>query len=251
MGQVRPYTLVTGASSGIGRAVAERLSRDRPLVLHGRDLARLNETRQACNAPDWHLLWPMDLGTAAPVAHSLAELLAAHPVGVQSFVHCAGVAHVLPARSAGPDAVQASLNVNYVSAQQIISTLLKKRLNGAILSSVVLISSIWSRYGSRGHSLYCASKAALDGMMRALAIELAPVVRVNSVLPGAVRTPMADAGMSDPEISRKLQQDYPLGTGESRDIAGVVEFLLSENARWITGQQIVVDGGRTVNMSLK
>ena len=116
---------------------------------------------------------------------------------------------------------------------------------------MVVISSIWSQFGARGHSLYCASKAAVDGMMRALAVELAPDVRVNSVLPGAVRTPMGEAALTDPEIVEGLRQNYPLGIGQPGDVAAAVEFLMSEDARWITGQQFVVDGGRTINMSLK
>jgi NAD(P)-dependent dehydrogenase (short-subunit alcohol dehydrogenase family) len=88
-------------------------------------------------------------------------------------------------------------------------------------------------------------------MVRALAVELAPDVRVNSVLPGAVRTPMAEAALADPVIAERLRQDYPLGIGQPGDIASAVEFLLSKNANWITGQQFVVDGGRTINLSHK
>ena len=181
----------------------------------------------------------------------LIELLARHDAAVEGFVHCAGAVHVLPARSASLEAVIESLNVNYIAAQQIIATLLRKRANPGRLSNVVVISSIWSQFGARGHSIYCASKAALDGMVRALAVELAPQVRVNSVLPGAVQTPMAEAALADPEIMQGLRENYPLGLGQPADIAAAVAFLMSEEARWITGQQWVVDGGRTVNMSNK
>jgi NAD(P)-dependent dehydrogenase (short-subunit alcohol dehydrogenase family) len=251
MEETRPYTLISGASSGIGRGIAFCLARTRRLILHGRDLPRLEESRQACAQASEHLLWQQDLRDIAEVEPTLTRFLNTHGAGVESFVHCAGMVQVLPARSASLDAVQENLNVNYVAAQQIIATLLKKRVNRAALKHIVLISSIWSAYAARGHSLYCASKAALDGMMRALAVELAPDVRVNSVLPGAVRTPMAEAAMSDPDIKAKLQMDYPLGLGDPKDIAEAVQFLMSDAARWITGQQFFVDGGRTVNMSLK
>jgi NAD(P)-dependent dehydrogenase (short-subunit alcohol dehydrogenase family) len=99
--------------------------------------------------------------------------------------------------------------------------------------------------------MYCATKGALDALMRALAAELAPEVRVNSVLPGAVQTSMAAEGFSDPEIVENLRRDYPLGTGDVADIAEAVEFLLSERAKWVTGHEMVVDGGRTASMSLK
>ena len=246
-----PCTLVTGASSGIGRAIAERLALSRRLILHGRDSGRLEEARSACARPESHLLWSQDLRDASQVAPALVQLMQQGDVAVEGFVHCAGLVHVLPARSAGLEAVLESLNVNYVAAQQIIATLLKKRANPGRLRNVVVVSSIWSQFGARGHSLYCASKAALDGMVRSLAVELAPEVRINSVLPGAVRTPMAEAALADPVIVERLRQDYPLGLGQPTDIAAAVEFLMSEDARWITGQQFVVDGGRTVNMSHK
>ncbi len=246
-----PCTLLTGASSGIGRAIAERLARSRRLILHGRDNARLEEVRAACARPESHVLWTHDFQQVAQVAPALTGLLAGQGMAVDGFVHCAGAVHVLSARSAGLEAVLESLNVNYVAAQQIIATLLRKRANPGRLRSVVVISSIWSQFGSRGHSLYCASKAALDGMVRALAVELAPEVRINSILPGAVKTPLAATAMADPEIVARLEQDYPLGIGQPGDIASAVEFLMSEDARWITGQQFVVDGGRSVNMSLK
>jgi NAD(P)-dependent dehydrogenase (short-subunit alcohol dehydrogenase family) len=197
------------------------------------------------------LLWPQDFRDAAEAAPSLTKLLEKHSATVEGFVHCAGVAHVLPVRSAEVPAVLESLSVNYIAAQQIIATLIKRRINGANLRSVVVISSIWSRFGARGHSIYCASKAALDGMVRALAVELAPDVRVNSVLPGAVRTQMSEEALADYAILEGLQRDYPLGIGLPADVAAAVEFLMSDNARWITGQQFVVDGGRTVNMSLR
>jgi NAD(P)-dependent dehydrogenase (short-subunit alcohol dehydrogenase family) len=87
--------------------------------------------------------------------------------------------------------------------------------------------------------------------MRALAVELAPATRVNSILPGAIQTSMAEGGFADPAIVEKLRQDYPLGIGRPDDIASAVEFVLSAGARWLTGQEIVIDGGRTINASLK
>ena len=86
--------------------------------------------------------------------------------------------------------------------------------------------------------------------MRALAIELAPDVRVNSVLLGAINTPMSEKTFSDPGLSQNINKQYPLGIGQTDDAAFMVEFLLSDKSRWMTGQQIVLDGGRSVNFSL-
>lgn len=244
------HTLVTGASSGIGRATAVRLSSAHRLVLHGRDPERLQETRRLCRDPDAHTVWTHDLDAVEAIGGSLEPLLAGS-VKVGAFVHCAGMVTVLPMKSMEPAAVSRIMRVNCLSAMEIVRLLLKKKVNDRRLASIVFISSIWSRHGARGHAAYCATKAALDGLMRALAVELAPDVRVNSILPGAIETHMAAEGLADPEIREKLSRDYPLGLGRPEDVAGAVAFLLSDEARWITGHEMTVDGGRTANMSLK
>jgi NAD(P)-dependent dehydrogenase (short-subunit alcohol dehydrogenase family) len=243
------FTLITGASSGIGRAIAVRLSADRPLILHGRDFPRLEQSRLLCAAPERHVLWPLDLQDVSSITASLTSLLTDRRV--TAFVHCAGAVTVLPMRSTDHKVAQALMNVNFFSAVEIVNVLLKKAINDRHLASIIFISSIFSRFGAKGHAAYCASKAALDGLMRALAVELAPAIRVNSILPGAMQTNMSQDGFSDPEIVEKLKRDYPMGIGEPTDIADAVEFVLSSKSRWLTGQQIAVDGGRTANMSLK
>ena len=85
--------------------------------------------------------------------------------------------------------------------------------------------------------------------MRCLALELAPGVRVNSVLPGGIRTPMTEHLYKDTEMIERMNTTYPLGEGSVKDICGAVQFLLSDEARWITGQQLTVDGGRTINIT--
>jgi NAD(P)-dependent dehydrogenase (short-subunit alcohol dehydrogenase family) len=196
-------------------------------------------------------VWPFDLAQVETLGESLASFLARNGATVECLVHCAGMVTVLPMRAVTPRATREIMDVNFSSAVEMVATLVKKKVNGGNLNNVVFISSIWSNAGARGYSLYCASKGALDALMRALAVELAPVVRVNSILPGAIQTQMAGDAFSDPEILEKWKKDYPLGIGQIDDVASAVEFLVSTKARWITGQQVVVDGGRTVNMSLK
>ncbi len=141
------------------------------------------------------------------------------------------------------------MNVNFLSAVEISRLLVTRKVNQKHLRRMVFVSSTASRFGARGFQMYCATKAALDGFMRAVATELAPDVRVNSVLPGAVETPMTQGLLGDPAVRERLAASYPLGIGQPGDIAGVIEFLLSENANWLTGQEIVVDGGRSINHS--
>ncbi|MBR0034313.1 MAG: SDR family oxidoreductase, partial [Synergistaceae bacterium] len=84
-----------------------------------------------------------------------------------------------------------------------------------------------------------------------LAVELAPNVRVNAVCPGGMRSRMTEEMFADEELTRNAEGKYPSGFGKFMDIVPAVEFLLSDNARWLTGQSIVIDGGRTLNISDK
>jgi NAD(P)-dependent dehydrogenase (short-subunit alcohol dehydrogenase family) len=246
---IENFSLITGASSGIGRATAIRLSADRRLVLHGRDLGRLEETRQLCSNPDAHALWTHDMRDPQGIESSLTDFLRSQELHIENYVHCAGTWSIRALRLLEHSSAVEVMNVNFMSAIEISRLLVRKKVNDKALRNIVFVSSTASQYGAKGLSVYCASKAALDGYMRALAVELAPSVRVNSILPGAVHTAMTESILSDDDVRERMEASYPLGLGRERDIADAAEFLLSENARWITGQQLVVDGGRTVNIS--
>lgn len=243
------FVLITGASSGIGREMAIALSAQYQLILNGRDRERLESTRQACQSPKQQLCWVRDLADVAALAVSLPAFLQQHGARVTGFVHCAAKLDVLPLRSIGATDARAMMDVNVIAAMEITRLLMRKNVNHKTLKSVVFISSIASQFGAKGFTAYCASKAALDGLMRALAVELAPEVRVNSVLPGAVRTPMTEAMFNDPATAERLTRDYPLGVGMPSDVTNAVAFLMSDQSRWITGQEMVVDGGRSANIS--
>jgi len=243
-------TLITGASSGIGRALAIRLSATRPLLLHGRNLERLDETLAHCTNPEQHLIWPYDLQEIPALAPSLSAFLTEKGVFIECFIHSAGIVKILPIRNADYQTLGTVMNVNFVSAVEIIALLMKKTVNRKHLTSVLLISSIASKFGAPGFSMYSASKGALDSLMRSLAVELAPRTRVNSILAGGVKTPMGDGLLADPAVLAKFEKDYPLGIGEPDDIVNTAEFLISNAARWITGQALAVDGGRSVNISV-
>jgi NAD(P)-dependent dehydrogenase (short-subunit alcohol dehydrogenase family) len=242
-------TLITGASSGIGREIAKGLSREHRLILNGRDEKRLQETREACSFPERILVWPQALDRVADLEASFTALLGRHQVHVDNYVHCAGTLKVLPLRSIDLGNALEVLHTNFTSAFVLMNALVKKKVNDHKLKAVVFVSSIASQYGAKGFSIYSASKGAHDALMKSLAVELAPTVRVNSVLPGAIRTEMTKDIFAKPEMEERFKRDYPLGVGETQDIVNAVEFLLSEKARWITGQQLVLDGGRTVNIT--
>jgi NAD(P)-dependent dehydrogenase (short-subunit alcohol dehydrogenase family) len=243
------YLLITGASSGIGREMAISLSARYRLILNGRDAERLEATRQACQSPEQQLCWAADLADITKLAEILPVFLQQQGARVHGFVHCAAMLKVLPLRSITIAHAQDVMNTNVLAAMEITRLLMRKNVNEKTLNSIVFISSIASQFGAKGFTAYCASKAALDGLMKALAVELGPEVRVNSVLPGGVRTPMTESMFEDPATAERLTRDYPLGVGLPSDVTDAVSFLLSEQARWITGHQMVVDGGRSANIS--
>jgi len=244
-----PFTLITGASSGIGREIAICLSRQRRLLLQGRDQLRLEETRSLCQQPEVHQLWNCDFRTPEGINSSLRPLFETGGVRVECFVHCAGMLTILPLRSIELPKAREVMNVNFHSAAEITRLLIKKQLNEKCLERIIFISSVAGKFGAKGFSAYSASKGALDAFMRSLAVELAPTLTVNSILPGSVQTAMTKSILENPETKQSLEKAAPLGIGTPADIAATVEFLLSEGARWITGQQIVVDGGHTINIS--
>jgi NAD(P)-dependent dehydrogenase (short-subunit alcohol dehydrogenase family) len=239
-----PCTLLTGASSDIGRELALHLAPGRRLILGGRDRERLEAVRQACPEPSTHRIWHQDLEQADQLEASLGDLLRREDLQVEHFVHGAGRLEVAPLRLLDPARISALFQVNLFAAMEITRHLSRRRFNGDSLRSVLFISSIAARVGTPGFSAYAASKGALGALCRSLAVELAPSVRVNCVLPGGILTRGTAALLQDPETrdGRSL-----LGPGQAGDVAGVAAFLVSEEARWITGQEFVVDGGSSIH----
>lgn len=244
-----PYILVTGASSGIGSTIARKLSACCPVILHGRNKERLEEVCRQC-VPDFHpIIWQADLGQIESIENELISFISAKEMTIKGFVHCAGVMKMLPLKMLSSEFLIQMFKPNFFSAVLLLKVLMQKKINKGSLSSVVLISSNISERGAKAFSGYAATKGALDSFMRCMAVELAPKVRINSVLPGAIQTEMTEHIYENEEVVNRMIDTYPLGAGKPEDISEMVEFLLSERARWITGQQFVVDGGRIVNIS--
>lgn len=243
------FVLITGASSGIGRECAIQLSKNYNLILCARRKDKLLETKQKCENIDNHLIFPYDLSDIENVESSLINFIKENEIVIEKFLHCAGTIGMQPLKLVTADFMLNCLSINLISAELITKILINKRHNQAKLNNVVLVSSNISNMGAKAFSTYSASKAGLDGMMRSLAMELAPKVRVNSVLPGAIQTEMTKNIEQNEEVMQRFVQTYPLGMGQTKYIADAVEFLFSEKSTWITGQQITVDGGRSVNIS--
>ena len=249
MMEQKTYILVTGASSGIGREIAVQLSAFYNVIINGRDKARLEETLNACDVANKHLVWSCDLANVNAIEDKLTNFLAQNNCTITHFIHAAGYMKTIPLKMLSVDSFNSAFNVNVIAAAMIVKVLTKRKVNQEYLKTIVFISSNISNFGAKAFSAYASSKAAIDGLMRCLAIELAPKVRVNSVLPGGVRTAMTEHMYQDAELIERMSAAYPLGLGTTQDICAAVKFLISDDSRWITGQQLTVDGGRTVNIS--
>jgi NAD(P)-dependent dehydrogenase (short-subunit alcohol dehydrogenase family) len=234
--------LVTGASSGIGRAVTFAVAvMGAAVVAVGRRSEILEELVDLLPGAG-HRREVVDL----TVAEDRAKLV--QSVGVcHGLVHAAGCLKLQPFAFIQERTLRESQGLNYEAPVLLTQALLRgKRVAGG--GSIVFISSVAARRGTKGHATYSGSKAALEASGRCLALEVAGQgIRVNCVAPGMVRTAMAEEAASalGDEAMRRHEDDYPLGFGQPEDVASAVRFLLSDEARWITGTTLVIDGGFT------
>lgn len=235
------YTLITGASSGMGAVCAKRFSSTHKLIMASENMEALQQVLSECDYPENHILWHCNFAEErGQILESLRSLLVEHDAVIDQYVHFAGMTQILPFKDFDNAAVDRIFNVNFFSIVEVLRTLLK-RYNKKALRNVVLISALVSQRGNIGNSIYAASKGAINSLVYTLSQELAPSVRINALMPGALETPMTRN--LNAEYKQAMADATPLGLGEMDDVVNYVEFLLSDKARWITGQTIYVDGG--------
>jgi NAD(P)-dependent dehydrogenase (short-subunit alcohol dehydrogenase family) len=239
--------LITGAGSGIGRAIAVLVSRlGGTVACMDMNAGALDETMAALEGSG-HKAVVIDLRDLAAIpAHvqAVAESLGK----LHGFVHAAGIPGTLPLRVLTPEAWRETFLVNTESALALTKAFQAAKVYAGEKGSVVFISSIMGLVGDKGNVAYAMSKGALTSMTRSMALELASkAIRVNCVAPAFVRTPMyikAEQAWS-PEQKALVEGLHPLGIGEPDDVANAVAFLLADTGRWITGTTLVADGGYT------
>ena len=240
---MKEFLLITGASSSIGRQCAIQLSKDYNLILCARREDKLLETKSMCENPDNHLIFQCDLSDINNLEDILIDFLREQEVTVEKFLHCAGDKGISLLSSCSVDFIKNCFNINLFSAMLIIKVLSSRRFNQKKLNNIVLLSSLNTKVSSKATSIYCTSKAAIEAFVKEMAVELAPNVRINSILPGLLASDMTRQIYENDSNIIEITSKYPLGVGTFEDIANMVEFLFSSKAKWITGQQISVDGG--------
>ena len=247
LGSPSTGVLVTGGASGIGRATAVALAKvGRPVAL-GLDGPGAEETAAHCRAlgvPAHAAV--VDVADSSVVPAGISEAVEAiGPVG--GFVHAAGVSGAAAVDDIDDRLWDATLNVNLRPAAVIGRHLLPAFRDTGPGSSVVLVSSIEGLFGSSVLTAYCASKGGVLGLMRSLAQRYAVEgFRVNAVCPGAVATPMLEPALEIPGFRDHVEERTPLRRiAAPAEIAGPIRFLLSDEASFVTGTHLTVDGGMT------
>jgi NAD(P)-dependent dehydrogenase (short-subunit alcohol dehydrogenase family) len=243
---------VTGAGSGVGRALSVRLAADGTrLVLIGRRPERLAQTREDCLAAGGKdgdiVVLPIDVGDPGAAEAVVAAATTAFD-GLDALVNNAAQATFGALETTGIDVFTRLLQVDLVAPAALIRATapLLRRSGGTVIN----VGSIGGMLSVPGRSYYGAAKAGLHHLTCSLARELAPAIRVNAVLPGAVDTEMYDElGIDDDAVTRlrdEMVRTTPLGRmGRPEDIVPWIVMLLGPAAAWMTGSLLVIDGGRS------
>jgi NAD(P)-dependent dehydrogenase (short-subunit alcohol dehydrogenase family) len=238
--------LVTGASSGIGRECAIACSRmGALLVVTGRDTDRLKETVSLLDGKEKHLLKTVDI-TLPNETEQLIESVVNKYGRIDGIIHSAGISTTLPFNMVKEKKLESFFQTNVSGPLNLTRNALRHFPNDG--GSIVFIASVMAIAGESGKALYSMTKGALLAASRSLAIELAPrKIRINCVSPGVVVTPMSDKSVysQDQALLERVRSHHPLGLGEPSDVASACVYLLSDAARWVTGTNLIVDGGYT------
>lgn len=234
---MKQAVIITGASGGIGKVLCSEFTKAGYHVI----ASDFTDECQLSEIDSWVGIDLDRLCCESNYRQKMVERLceAAGSYNISSIINNAAVQKVQPAELLTLEDWNVTINVNLTAPFLLIQALLPQ------LKSVVNISSIHAEQTKPGFSAYAASKAALNGLTRSLAVELGSRVRVNTICPAAIATPMLTAGFVDQEIEfSELEQMHPVGRiGKPEEVASLALFLVSDAAAFITGANIALDGG--------
>jgi len=221
-----------GGSTGIGLAATQLLSQDGHQILHfGRQAGKLADIKH--------------------VFHTSYDILSEQPFPslegpIDGLVYFPGSITLKPFRSLSLSDFEQDWKINFLGAVKVLQ-MLYANLKDSKFASVVLFSTVAVQRGMPFHASISSAKAALEGLVRSLAAEWAPSIRVNAVAPSLTDSPLASRLLSTDDKRKASAERHPLKRfGSPEDVAHVVKFLLLPNSSWITGQIIHVDGGLSV-----
>lgn len=237
--------LISGASSGIGASCSVICSEmGANIILIGRSQIKLCQTLEKLKPGD-HSLVSYDLTNVEGIEQALKQLLNKYGK-IHGFIHSAGIDITKPLNSLRLNDYHAIMNTNVISGFEIARVLSKKQFCAVEGASYIFISSVFGIVGSSGTIAYSASKGALLSGCRSMALELATKkIRVNCISPAIIRTELVEKLFSElpEEAEGIIKSKHPLGFGSPEDVANACVFLLSDEAKWITGSNLVIDGG--------
>lgn len=235
--------LVTGASSGIGQSTAICLAEQgAQVVLNGRNQERLEETKARMTGKG-HQILAADLGAIEDMTKLFDEMVA-DGKKLDGFVHCAGIATILPLNMIKRSKIEECMSINLYALLEMTKLFAKKKYHEG--GSIVAVSSIVVKHPAKCQTVYAASKGAVNAAVQALAIELADKnIRINCIMPASTDTNMMRNALDQmpDEVMKKKLDEQLLGLTQPEEIANSIMFLLSDMSSAVTGRAFYADGG--------
>ena len=221
--------IIIGGSKGLGRSIVE------DLLVEGHNVYNFSRTDDSLPASVHHTKFDASTDEFDPVF--LPEI-------IHGLVYCPGSIMLKPFKALKSSVFEDDFKLSVLGAVKVIQACLPKFSKGEDKASIVMFSTVAVSMGMAFHASVGVTKGAIEGLVKSLAAELAPHIRVNAIAPSLTDTSLAAALLSTPEKQQRSAEMHPLKRfGKSEDIANAAMFLLSDKSSWITGQIIAVDGG--------
>lgn len=235
--------IVTGASSGLGEASALLLNKlGATVVAIARNEERLNSMKARCEYPKHMHIEIKDLAEDIGELPKYVKTLKEKYGKFSGLAYCAGIEGLLPLLMIEYETAEKIFKTNYFAPLFFAKGFLDRRNNIGRGASLVFLSSIDALTSTKGQPLYGGSKAALSASMKSVSKDVAPQgIRINCLLPSMIATPMTQS--TSLNVCNEISEKYPFGWGEPDDVANMVVYLLSDKAKYISGQNYIIDSG--------